>query len=269
MTVWSATPYCGEADVLEIRLGTLEGVVDRHVIAEATRNQRGERKPLFFPQQVDRFARWLPQITYLIVNLDDDVGQAADWRREANQRDALSRGLEPEDDDLVFFSDVDEIPFPALLTSEMAAERPLRLEMTMHLYYLNWCWSEKPVRYGTRATLITGRQMRKVPEGHGTPAMIVEAGWPAPTAVSGWHLAYQTDAEGIRAKILSIADDFRQQEYLDLVHLERCRRTGEDLFRREHRHCEWVPDDALPPYVQKNRERFAHMLIPDPVSVAA
>jgi beta-1,4-mannosyl-glycoprotein beta-1,4-N-acetylglucosaminyltransferase len=256
LTLWSATPYCGEADVLEIRLGTLEGVVDRHVIVEGNRTQRGRAKPFYFQEQRDRFARWEDSITYLAFNLEGAPGEGNDWRRERNLRDGITLALELEPGDLVFLSDLDEIPRPELLRP---CEDPLRFQMNMHLYYLNWRWREQPVQNGTRATLCPARTLSEL-----RPAQIVEAGWPVHGESAGWHLAYQDTAAGIQRKVLSIADDFRAPEFLDLRHLEHCRKTGEDLFKRSWRRCEWAPDEELPPYVLENRDHFAHMLIPEP-----
>jgi len=263
--IWSCTPYNGEADVLEIRLGTLEGVVDRHVVCEANVTQRGVEKPFWFEQQVERFAPWIEQISYLQLDLRGNMGY---WTRERTQRDEMLAAVELEDDDVLLVSDVDEIPDPRFLDPELAAEHPVKLEMTMHMYYLNWVWREKPVRNGTRATLISGRKLREA-SGHGL-TQFCEAGFPALQAVAGWPLAYQLDGKAMREKIANIADDWcvewakRAPE-----HFEYCRRTGWDLFDRPERQCDWVPDWEAPPYALDNRELFAHMFIEEPAAVAA
>lgn len=260
VVIWSATPYCGEADVLEIRLGTLAGVVDRHVLVEADSTQRGNPKPFHFLGQQKRFHAWREQIDYVPVRLGRSEGEHHDWARERNQRDALQGTFTPADDDLVLLADVDEIPHPSFLRDY---GEPMRLEMDMHVGFLNWRWPERPVRYGTRATLVSGAQFKAE-----LPSRIVEGSWPL-SGWAGWHLAYQADSEGIRRKILNIADDFRRPEFLDLAHIEHCRQTGADLYGRHFRQSEWCPDDELPPYVLQHRERFAHMLIPEPAAVAA
>lgn len=265
--IWSATPYCGEADVLEIRLGTLDAVVDRHVIVEGDVTQHGEPKPLYFRREHERFEPWRAKILYQTVTLDRTPhdgaygpGRGPDWNRERGLRDALRQTFEPADDDLVLLSDVDEIPHPDFVRDY---GEPHRLEMDMHVYKLNWRWPERPVRYGTRATIVSGAQFKAE-----APSRIVEGSW-ALTGWAGWHLAYQADAEGIRRKILSIADDMRQPQFLDLEHIQRSIETGVDLYGRDFRQAWWCPDAELPPYVLAHRERFAHMLIPEPVQAAA
>ena len=57
-----------ELDLLELRLATLNGVVDRFVIAEATRTFTGRPKELFFEKNRSRFARFEGKIRYVAVD---------------------------------------------------------------------------------------------------------------------------------------------------------------------------------------------------------
>lgn len=264
--IWSLTPYNGEADVLEIRLGTLDGVVDRHVLCEGTTTHRGDPKPLHFPEQLERFEPWLDKITYQICSFRPR-GEVGNWAREHAQRDHLIEALDGEDSNTVLISDLDEIPDPAYLDPAICENGPVRLEMSMHLYYLNWRWRENPVRSGTRAILARASKLRAHDR---TLTEFVEAGWPVTGDTAGWHFAYMMDAAGIRQKIASIADEWCY-EYAEkpLEHFEYCRQTGQDLFNRDYRKCDWVPDSELPFYVQQNRERFARLLIAEPQEVAA
>jgi beta-1,4-mannosyl-glycoprotein beta-1,4-N-acetylglucosaminyltransferase len=267
--IWSLCPYAGEADVLELRLGQLEGVVDRHVLCEGTTTQRGDPKPLLFPQQYERFDRWLPQIEYIGAEMAPR-GLMGDWPREALQRQQLELGYRGQlaPSDLVLISDVDEIPDPAWLDPARCADNPVRLEMAMHMYYLNWRWRENPVRSGTRATLCMGAKLLENPDRG--PHDFVEAGWRGTSEQAGWHLAYQLSPKGMREKIRGIADswcwEFAERP---LEHFEHCRRTGLDLFDRPYRTCDWVGDEALPPYAVAHRERFAHMFCEQPAEVYA
>src|ERR1044072_7185807 len=135
--IWSATPYCGESDVLEIRLATLAPVVDVHVLVEANLTQRGHPKPYFYPRQKARFRRWEDKIRYVQAALEP--GPNLDWARERAQRNAALVAMEDvAADDIVLLSDVDEIPRPEALTEEYP--EPMKLMMDMHVYFLNWSW---------------------------------------------------------------------------------------------------------------------------------
>lgn len=105
--------FYNEFDVLELRLETLDGVVDRFVLCEAPFTFRGEPKPLYFAGQAERFARWRDRITVLTYPGPPD---ADPWKNEHGQRDYLIAGLAGcAPDDLILIGDVDEIPDPGLV----------------------------------------------------------------------------------------------------------------------------------------------------------
>jgi len=98
-----------ELDLLDIWLRELEQVVDRFVLVEAPVTFSGRPKPLYFADQIGRFARWRDRITHVVV---DDMPTGPDpWRRAQHQRNAILRGLNgAAPDDGVIVSDCDEIP---------------------------------------------------------------------------------------------------------------------------------------------------------------
>jgi beta-1,4-mannosyl-glycoprotein beta-1,4-N-acetylglucosaminyltransferase len=270
VTVWSVTPFCGELDILELRLRTLDEVVDRHVIVEAFETQTGRPKPLVFWENKARFAPWQDKIVHVV---QPTLSMRGAWARERSQRDACMVGMDDlAPGDLVFLSDVDEIPDPACFAVADPSAGPVWVGMSMHLYYLNWRWPELPVAGGTRASFVTGAQLLERPA-----SRLVEEQASHMPGVNGWHLSYQGGVEAIQAKLRACAD-FEdggtlllagewQSRWASAAHIEACMATGADLFDRAHRQCEWVGLDALPPAASE--DRFAHMVIPEPMLVAA
>ena len=115
MAVWDCFTFFNELDILELRLAELDPVVDRFVVAEATRTFSNEPKPLHFADNRQRFSRWLPKITHVII--DDLPAEGDAWDREAFQRNTVARGLgDARPDDVIMISDVDEIPFAENVT---------------------------------------------------------------------------------------------------------------------------------------------------------
>jgi len=109
--------YFDEDLVLEIRLNTLNEVVDKFIIAEATRDHAGREKKLNF--KIENFSKFKNKIEYLVVdNLPINVkSNKKGWHenhiRDQFQRNALARGYEKyHSDDLIMISDIDEIPDP-------------------------------------------------------------------------------------------------------------------------------------------------------------
>ena len=106
--------YFDEDLILEIRLNTLNKIVDKFIIAEATRDHAGKEK---FKFQYKKISKFKNKIEYLII---DDLpinvkSKKKDWQenhiRDQFQRNALERGYKNCDpEDWIMISDIDEIP---------------------------------------------------------------------------------------------------------------------------------------------------------------
>ena len=104
-----------EIDLLELRLNILDPVMDKFVIVESTVEFSGRPKPLYYGDNKERFAPWKDKIKHVIIDDTPDSGPNR-WPREYFQRDAIIRGLRGcKTNDLVFMSDVDEIPDPEVV----------------------------------------------------------------------------------------------------------------------------------------------------------
>ena len=66
--IYDCFTFFNELDLLEIRLNTLNDVVDRFVIAEATRTYMGKRKELLFERNRERYAAFADKIIYVVVD---------------------------------------------------------------------------------------------------------------------------------------------------------------------------------------------------------
>jgi beta-1,4-mannosyl-glycoprotein beta-1,4-N-acetylglucosaminyltransferase len=288
MATWSLTPFGleHELDILEIRLATLDPVVDVHVIAEAPVTHAGTSKPLYVRQALDEgiFDRWRHKIRVVVVH---DMPRGRDrtppptmasaasnslWDRERHQRDALWRGCDGMvDDDLVLLSDLDEIPsplafekIPAFIGHERAIVRP---ELPMHVGMLNWRW---PRPLAVIARFMTGLALRELgPQNASEASQLGPIAAPDfhDPAMYGWHLSYTGGIGAIQRKLREFAHvELDRPPFNQPDHIAYCLNTGADLFSRPDRQCEWVGLDQLPPYVGENAQHFAHLLVPEPVA---
>jgi hypothetical protein len=270
--VYIASQFKNEVDVLEIRLGTIGHLADIIVIAEATVDQRGRPKRLVFPRHEHRFRPWADKIRYVVVD-DMPVGEGHEWdvARERHQRDALIRGMEDlRPHDLVYVSDLDEIPYPEALEDALA-NPPMRFGMDLHLYRLNWRWLDRGCRIGTLGAVVFGKTIL---ENSVCYAVLWDSSVPQRPGISGWHLTYQGDADTLRAKITGMMDKAEQlvmpgvsaEEILTDEWIVESILTGRDIFGRTYRNTEWVDVTELPAYVLENIGRFKHMLIERPAN---
>jgi beta-1,4-mannosyl-glycoprotein beta-1,4-N-acetylglucosaminyltransferase len=217
-----------EFDILELRLRTLEDVVDRFVLCEAAFTYRGDPKPLLFDPQAERFARWRDRITVIEYPGPPNPDP---WVNEKGQRDYLATGLaDLGPDDLVLVSDCDEIPDPANVTLAPPPGGIIGHHMLFARGYLNRLASERPVWVGTRsATMATYRAnggfsaVRNLP----TDRITIVDG--------GWHFSSTGGAAVMALKMRSYAHwEYDVPYYRDLHRLAVMYEGDEDV---------WVPID--------------------------
>lgn len=266
-----ASQFKNELDVLEIRLETIGHLFDIIVIAEATVDQRGRPKALVFPDHQERFSRWANKLRYVVVD-DMPVGgtHEDDVARERWQRDALVRGMpELRDDDLVYVSDLDEIPYPDVLQDALDRGERVRFAMDLFVYALNWRWLDRGCRVGTLGAIVYGKDILRKSI---CDAVLWDERVKGLPGVNGWHLTYQGGVEAIQAKITGMMDKAEHlvmpgvdpAEVVTREWIQESIDTGRDVFGRTYRPSEWVDVDQLPPIVAAYPERYAHMMVPRP-----
>ncbi|KAK0536471.1 hypothetical protein OC834_001186 [Tilletia horrida] len=133
-----ATIVSTELDLLEVRLRELEGVVDTFVIVESGRTFMGEVKNLSFAQHRARFARWESKIEYLATPGRALKPGEDPFNVEREMREAVTQFLQdkvrPSNNDLVFMSDVDEIPAAHSLALLKACRSPLPIHLQLRQF---------------------------------------------------------------------------------------------------------------------------------------
>jgi beta-1,4-mannosyl-glycoprotein beta-1,4-N-acetylglucosaminyltransferase len=268
--------YAGEEDLLRLRLETLNAVVDRFVIAEATRTFTGlERQPMFRPEA---FERWRDRIVYVRVD-DLDPKPASAWLNEYHQRNALLRGLAAaQADDWVLLSDVDEIPAPeAIGRFEPRRFISAVLEQRAFCYALN-----NELVEADGATDVTWRMARittaaRVRQWFGSmqsmrifkttgPLRSVKRQWNRwrtqriPNA--GWHFSYLMTPEQIAHKILSFShQEFNRGEFTDVDRIRERIRQRTDPFGQNRRYAIVAVDDSFPLPLRADPERYRQWLL--------
>lgn len=108
--IYDCFQFFNELDILKLRLHIMNPVVDRFVISEATETFSGNPKPLYYEENKEMFAEFADKIIHVVV---DDTPPGYTHDRDTFQKNAVGRGLKDcTDDDIIIFSDLDEIPNP-------------------------------------------------------------------------------------------------------------------------------------------------------------
>lgn len=173
--VYDCFTFFNEVEVLKIRLEELFDVVDHFVIVEGTKTFTGKDKPLYFSESIDDFEKYKSKIIHIVV--DQFPAETSDanknhWVREELSRNSILRGLQQcELDDIIFISDLDEIPnrnsvveikeyFSKLSEGQRKSRKRIRenklvcsLDMRLFMFQLNrenpmgWLGGSKAVPY--------------------------------------------------------------------------------------------------------------------------
>lgn len=273
--------FNNELDLLELRLRTLDKVVDRFVLAEGTVTYQGESKPLYFEENRSRFSEFADRIVYVRVD-DFPANPAGDaWLYERHQRESLRREtarLHPGD--VMIISDVDEIPDPAVITAYQSRPGIQILDVSLHYYHLDLVLAPDPYQWpGARPVLTKYHPRRASPQALRDLSTTLGTGGPSPSPYirarhlltrarhrvsvipeAGWHFSYCGSVEEIRAKLEAFSHvEYNREELKDRRRLEAVIAAGDDLFGRRLRFAP-ISIDQLPQPVRQEPEYFRHLL---------
>ncbi len=137
--VYDCFIFFNEFEILQIRLEELYDQVDKFVIVESAMSHRGLKKPYNLEQNWSRFSKYHDKMVYLKMDTlhGDCAGSREDHQKNFAKKWLMENGKE---DDLVLFSDADEIP-PASsvpLAKELIETYPvIAFQQRMYRHFLN------------------------------------------------------------------------------------------------------------------------------------
>lgn len=237
MTVYDVFLFSEELDTLEIRLHTLEPVVDVFVLVEGARTFAGKPKPLNFKRNAKRFKAF--NIRHVVANLD---GLGPDrWQLERASRDAAAQALQDaRDEDWVMFGDVDEIMLPENVTSRA---RGISYQSSFRYYY-----NLRSDEFVFNTVCMPWGEVR---QRGGMASIRHDQRFQLQNFRGGWHFSTMGDVvEHLQS---------RSHGELDTPEMhDRARRARAELADPVGRDYRLTPVslDVLPPYILANRERF-------------
>jgi len=240
--------FFNELDLLDIRLNTLDEVVDRFVIVEARKTFKGDPRDLVFLPNKDRYKKFASKIIYVIVGDLPDGDNA--WAREAHQRNAILRGLTNcKQGDYIMVSDVDEIPRPEAVKKAVQLDDVTILLQDFFYYYLN-CKGDEVWR-GTRV----------VPAEKMMPPQVLRHSGKYAIKDAGWHFSYQGGVEAIVKKIDAFShQEFNNDYFKDPARIEKAMLEGKDLFGRSNKWWFVDIDETYPNYIRENQDKLSKMI---------
>lgn len=286
--------YYDEDSLLEMRLNTLEHVVDRFVIVESRYTFTGKRREkLHF--DIGKFTRFRDKVIYVVNDISPifyqqacksnsflvKAGETDPWENEANARNQIMQGLAgAQDDDIIIVSDVDEISHPEAIK----AFSRRHLCTTLHQQYFNFKFIvrvlnedgtprcailAKRVTFRTLQNFFMGQpELLRNVKRRGTPIRENWLRWKwlnfrtKTIKNGGWHFFWVMSDERISEKMSSISHTERNcPELNNPDHIRRCVENNIDSWNRPRR-IEIVPVTSrqFPAWLVENLHQLTDLI---------
>ena len=289
--VYDCFQFFNELDILKLRLHVMAPVVDKFVISEATETFSGMKKPLYYEENKALFKEFEDKIIHVVV---DDTPEGDTHARDTFQKNAVERGLVGcTDEDIIIFSDLDEIPNPEKVkeiiekirrNEDGAQDKVFHLAQRLFYCYLNmeevsgnllaYCGEfegvERKKWLGSKVCCY--KVAKTMPLG--------ELRWPKCKAFGvrvddgGWHFGYMggSGEKDVKKRVAEKVRSAAHQEYNNravLSEVDDKIKDGEDIFGRDAVFVQVPIDESFPEYIRTHREAYAHLMKQDETKTEA
>ena len=278
--VYDCFQFFNELDILKIRLHVLNDVVDKFVISEATETFSGLKKPLYYEENKEMFKEFEDKIIHIIV---DDTPEGDTHVRDTFQKNAVTRGLKDcTDEDIIIFSDLDEIPNPEKIKEilqDFRKDKIYHFAQRMFYCYLNMEEvSGKLLSYagefeGVERKKWIGTKMCSYQLLREQNLKLGELRFPERKQIGirvedgGWHFGYMGGhgekdiSKRVQEKVVSAAhQEYNSKRVLSQVTDQI--KDGKDIFGRDAKFVRCEIDESYPSYIREHQEELGFLIMP-------
>ena len=268
MKIFDCFIFFDERDLVELRINILKDYVDYFVICEAKQNHRGVQKKLNFP--LEKFDQIKEKIIY--ITLDSFPKFNSSWKRQDYQRNYLLNGLSKADsNDLILFSDADEIPNPKILKNlyKECYDKVGIFVQKFFYYKLNLNVPSYSEWEGTRATIKKNIKSFSWMRDKVKLKNLKYKFWRLDKYKrvykvdnGGWHFSFLGDPKFIASKIKSYThNELDKDEFTNLDKISQRIVNFKDPFDREKELIKIDIDSTFPDYILNNKEKFKDWIV--------
>ena len=281
--VFDSIIFYNELDLLELRMNILDDVVDYFIITESNYTVSGDKKPLYFQENKERYSKWEHKIIHHITetipdsysdymekkpyytNYDEVLSSAGGMRaiqipirfqRAIYNRDnsiqAILKSNPDPDNDIIICSDADEIPNPLIFknTDWFDPDKHYITKCRAFYYTLNNLYQED--WDGSRISTLSNIKNHSI-DGFRQPHLNAKA---YRIEDGGWHWSFFGKVEDMLDKL----NAYEHQENNTKENREQLKKrvvNGEDPFGRSQFNQKIVPiDETFPEYILSNLEKY-------------
>lgn len=266
-----------ELDLLEIRLNTLNSVVDKFVLVEARKTFLDNDKELFYQKNKARFKEFEDKIIHVVVEKFPTFNwkklrKFSNWDREDYQRNAVMWGLKDcSPEDVIVLSDVDEIPNPEKILEYKNAPGIKTFYQQLYYYYLN-------------NLVVDHNEPNEIYKGykpwHG-PVMASASyfkSFKSPTKLrtyrskkdaehtmvmdGGWHYSFMGGTSMILKKMKAYCHtEYITEDMMNEAWVESKMLAGEDIFNRPVKFKKLEKGEWASSWLAEHVERYSHLFL--------
>jgi len=258
--------------LFQLRFEILKDVVDYFVICEANKTHTGLKKNFNFnPKIPDKYKE---KIIYIKVKdlPDINIKGKKDYKLLRLQMENLFKGIKfAKPDDLIVFSDEDEIPNPQLINTFNFQKYKFGIFLQNMYYYKlniininegngNWAGSRicqrKNLKSFFKLRLLKTKNLNypfwRIDKEKNI--QLIKNG--------GWHFSYLMTPEEISNKIKDMAHtEFNKNEFKDILNIKKKIKDLKDPFNRNFILKKTKIDNTYPNYIVKNKKLFKDWIL--------
>ncbi len=266
MKIYDCITYFEESFLFDLRLKMLNKYVDYFVVCESYYSHSGDKKDKLFDPNL--YQKYKNKIIHLVLEKFPD--NFSRWQRQDYQRDFILNGITNADkDDLILFSDSDEIPNPDKIKNLDFTKKYFLFEQKHFCYKFNIINTSEFLWEGTRAckkkylksfnwlrTKIKKKNL-SYPFWRLDKEKNIEL-----IKDGGWHFSYFLSPYQIAKKINSSPhEEFINDENLDLSKIEGKIKTLTDPLGRDRKLKKIIDPKILPSEVYSNSKLYKEWFI--------
>ena len=265
MKIFDCVTYFNEDRLLDLRFNILNDHVDFFVVCEAKEDHRGSSKKLNF--NINNYFKFKEKIIYLILKKFENCKRT--WDRQNYQRNYLSNGLlSSKQEDLILFSDVDEIPNLSNINKIIPNDFVGIFNQKVFYYKLNLQVLNYSQWEGTRICRKKNLKSFTWLRDHVRLKNLKYPFWRIDKFKKiykiengGWHFSFLGSPEFISSKIKSyVHDEYDLKKFTNINSIKDKIENYIDPFNRDKNLKKVILDDSYPKYIIDNQDKLLDII---------
>jgi len=267
MKIFDCVTFFEENRQMNLRFNILDNYVDHFIVCEGKFDHQGKKKKINFNKNM--YPKFKKKILHVIVN--NFPKNLNPWERQAFQREQILENISlAKEDDLVLFSDPDEIPNLSNFKKKKLKKKYIIFLQDLFYYKLNikevgignnWEGTRGCLKKNLKSIDYMRQKVVKKNLKYGFWRIDKEKNIQV-IKNGGWHFSYLLTPTEIQRKIETFAhNELNKKKYTNLKNIKYCIKTFKDLFHRKSKFKKIKINHKLPEYVVKNKKRFSKWIV--------